>query len=158
MIENYLQILEESLRKKQEVLLRIEECNANQEQILKADSVSEEEFAQSIEKKGELIEALTKLDDGFETLYAQIKEQLSAGKEQYKEQIRVLQKLIVEVTEKSVAIQVQESRNKALAEKFFAEKKSEVKQGRRNSKAAMNYYRNMKQSQVIPPQFLDKKK
>ncbi len=158
MIENYLQILEESLHKKLEVLLRIEECNANQEQILKSEQVSEEEFDKSIEKKGELIDALTKLDDGFENLYAQIKEQLSGGKEQYKEQILVLQKLISEVTDKSVAIQVQESRNKVLAESFFIKKKREVKQGRRSSKVAMDYYRNMKQSQIVSPQFMDKKK
>ena len=150
--------MEESLHKKLEVLSRIEECNAEQEQILKSEQVAEEEFEKSIEKKGELIDALTKLDDGFENLYTQIKEQLSRGKEQYKEQILVLQKLISEVTDKSVTIRVQESRNKVLAESFFIKKKREVKQGRRSSKIALDYYRNMKQSQVVSPQFMDKKK
>ena len=158
MIGNYLQVLEESLHKKMSVLDRIDEANRRQEQILKSDSVSEEEFDQSIEEKGMLIDELNKLDEGFETLYGNIKEQLSAGKERYKVQIASIQKLITQVTEKSVSIQAQEARNKALAESFFASRKQELQKGRRSSKAALDYYRNMNQSQVVMPQFMDRKK
>lgn len=158
MIENYLQILEESLNKKLDVLGRIEKANVEQEQLLLSESISEEKFDATIEYKGNLIEELNKLDDGFESLYAHIKEQLSAGREQYKEQINVLQNLISQVTEKSVSIQAQEARNKVLAENFFAVRKRELQNGRRSSKAALDYYRNMNQSQVVSPQFMDKKK
>lgn len=158
MIENYLQVLEESLHKKMGVLDRIEDANKRQEQILKDDSVSEEKFEQSIEEKGALIDELNKLDEGFETLYGNIKEQLSADKEKYKVQIVSIQKLITQVTEKSVSIQAQEARNKVLAENFFAGRKQELQKGRKNSKAALDYYRNMSQSQVVMPQFMDRKK
>ena len=158
MIENYLQVLEESLLKKMGVLDRIEEANRRQERILKDDSVPEEEFDQSIEEKGVLIDELNKLDEGFETLYENIKEQLLAGKERYKVQIASIQKLIAQVTEKSVSIQAQEARNKVLAESFFSERKQELQKGRKSSKAALDYYRNMNQSQVVMPQFMDKKK
>lgn len=158
MIENYLQVLEESLRKKMQVLERIEEANQRQEQILKSVPVPEEDFDNSIEEKGVFIDELNKLDEGFETLYANIKEQLLTGKENYKEQIAAIQKLIARVTEKSVSIQAQETRNKALAEKFFADKKRELQKGRKSSKAALDYYRNMNQSHVVMPQFMDRKK
>lgn len=158
MMENYLQVLEESLHKKMDVLCRIEKLNSAQEQILKEDMVSEEKFDQSIEAKGVLIDELNKLDEGFENLYAHIKEQLSVEREKYKIQITALQKLIADVMEKSVSIQAQETRNKVLAEKFFADQKQGLQKGRRSSKAALDYYRNMKQSQVVPPQFMDKKK
>lgn len=155
---NYLQVLEESLHKKMDVLSRIEQMNMRQEQILKADSVSEEAFDQSIEEKGVLIDELNKLDEGFENLYAHIKEQLATDAASYKVQIAALQKLIAEVTDKSVSIQAQEARNKVLAENFFAGWKRELQKGRKSSKAALDYYRSMSQSQVIAPQFMDKKK
>lgn len=157
-MENYLQVLEESLHKKLNVLNQIEEANGRQEQILLAEVVSEEDFDATIEQKGELIDALNKLDEGFESLYNHIKEQLSADREQYKSQIESLQRLIARVTEKSVSIQAQEARNKILAENFFGGRKRELGQGRRSSKAALDYYRNMNQSQVVAPQFMDKKK
>ena len=158
MMENYLQVLEESLHKKMDVLNGIEEANRRQEQILKANPVSEEDFDASIEEKGAFIDELNKLDEGFETLYENLREQLLAGKEKYKEQIAAIQKLITQVTEKSVSIQAQEARNKVLAEKFFADRKQELGNGRRSSKAALDYYRNMNQSHVVMPQFMDHKK
>ncbi len=93
-MENYLQVLEESLYKKLDVLGRIESLCARQEQILSSEPVSEEAFDDSIEEKGVLIDELTKLDEGFETLYGHIKEQLMAGREKYKPQINALQKKI----------------------------------------------------------------
>lgn len=50
-MENYLQVLEESLYKKLDVLGRIETLCARQEQILSEEIVSEEAFDSSIEKK-----------------------------------------------------------------------------------------------------------
>lgn len=158
MIENYLQVLEESLHKKMDVLEGIEAVNKRQEEILRQDSVPEEEFDSTIEEKGVFIDELNKLDEGFESLYENIREQLSADREKYKAQIASIQKLITRVTEKSVSIQAQEARNKVLAEAFFANRKQELQKGRRNSRAAMDYYRNMSQSQVIMPQFMDRKK
>lgn len=157
-MKNYLQVLEESLCKKKDVLYKIEEMNDRQELILKAVPVVESEFDKSIEEKGMLINELNRLDDGFESLYAHIKEQLLGDKEKYRTQIAKLQKMIGEVTEMSVTIQAQEARNKVLAEKFFAEEKQKLQKGRKSSKAALNYYRSMKQSQVVSPQFMDKKK
>lgn len=157
-MENYLQVLEVSLQKKMDVLCRIENLCARQEKILSADPVSDDAFDESIEEKGALIDELNQLDEGFESLYAHIKEQLAKEKGKYRSQIAVLQKKIAEVTEKSVAIQAQEARNKKLAENYFAKTKLELKESRRSSRAALDYYRNMNKSQVVSPQFMDKKK
>ena len=158
MITNYLQVMEESLYKKKDVLSRMEELCNRQEELLRMEPVSEDEFAASIEEKGNLIEELEQLDEGFETLYSRIKEQLSGGKEKYKAQIAVLQQLITEVTEKSVAVQAKEARNKRLAETFFINRRKEIQLNRRSSSAAMDYYRSMSQSKIVEPQFMDKKK
>lgn len=157
-MENYLHVLEESLQKKLDVLCRIQTISEQQEQILSEDTVSEDAFDKSIDEKDALIKELNKLDEGFESLYAHIKEQLLAGKHKYKSQIAVLQTKIAEVTEKSVAIQAQEARNKKLAEDYFSRAKQELKKGRRSSKAALDYYKSMNKAQMVSPQFLDKKK
>lgn len=158
MIENYLQVLEQSLHKKLDVLIRIQEISIEQERLLKAEEVSAEDFDFSIDEKQILIEELQKLEEGFESLYTHIKEQLLTDKEKYRSQIEKLQKLIVKVTEKSVAIQTQEVRNNKLAKSYFTIERKNIQKNRTSSKAALNYYKNMNNSQAIPPQFLDKKK
>lgn len=157
-MENYLQVLEDSLHKKMDVLCRIELLCAKQEKILSTEPVSEDDFDKSIDEKGALIDELNQLDEGFEKLYGRIKEQLSAEKGKYKPQILALQEQIAGVTEKSVAIQALEARNKKLAEAYFAKAKRELRESRRSSRAAMDYYRNMNKSQIVSPQFMDKKK
>lgn len=158
MIENYLQVLEDSLQKKISVLSCIEEQNKNQEKLLKESEVSIEAFELSVDEKGKLIDALNILDDGFEQLYERIKQQLVDHNSQYKEQIKNLQILIEVITEKSIAIQTQEARNKRLAESYFKSTRKEIGKNRLNAKAALDYYKNMNQSQLVTSQFMDKKK
>lgn len=157
-MENYLKILEDSLQKKLSVLEEISQYNQDQEKLLKKQDVSLEELDNNMSKKDELIEKLTGLDQGFETLYERIKEQLLGGKDAYKAQIKKLQDLISQVTERSVSIQAQEARNKKLIEKYFAEEKAQLKHDRQTSKAAYNYYKNMSNTSVMPPQYMDQKK
>ena len=69
-----------------------------------------------------------------------------------------MQQMITEITDKSVAIQTLEERNrKAVAEALSNERK-ELGQGKRSLNVAMNYYRNMSGANVVPPQYMDKKK
>lgn len=158
MIENYLGILEKSLEKKILVLDEIEDYTMKQENLLKQEKVSMEELDANMEQKDELIRKLTDLDEGFETLYERIKEQLNANKDAYKEQIRRIQNLISTVTEKSVSVQARESRNKKLVEDYFARKKSEIRQGRQASKTVLNYYKSMSDTSAIASQIMDQKK
>ena len=140
---NYLSILEESLRKKLVVLDKIQVYNEKQYECFSAEEVDMAGFDAAIEEKGKLIEELTKLDEGFETLYANIAEQLKKNKETYAQQIKVLQDLIRQVTEKSVSIQAQEARNKALIEAYFSKEKKQIREGRVTSKAAYGYYKSL---------------
>ena len=158
MIENYLTILEDSLRQKVNVLDEISECNTAQEQLLKQESLSLEEFDEYVDKKDVLIQKLNKLDEGFDSLYEKIREQLLKDKEAYKAQISRIQQLISQVTEKSVSIQAQEARNRKAVEYYFANEKQQLRQSRQSSKAAYDYYRSMNNANVVPPQFMDKKK
>lgn len=158
MMENYLGILEESLLKKLEILDEIDAYNQGQSQLLKKDKVSVEELDENMNHKDELIQRLTALDEGFETLYERIREQLLADRDAYREQIQRLQQLISQITEKSVSIQAQEIRNKNLVEDYFKKERSQIRQHRQSSKAAYNYYRSVNNTNLVMPQMMDQKK
>ncbi|MBD5549050.1 MAG: flagellar protein FliT [Lachnospiraceae bacterium] len=158
MIENYLNILEESLKKKIEVLKRIHAANEAQTDLLKKESVDLEAFDKTVDEKDLYINELTSLDDGFESLYEKIKQELEGNKERYAVQIKKLQELIKDITDRSVAIQAQEARNKALVETCFKKERQNLGQSRKNSKAAYGYYQNMNNKNVPQSHFMDQKK
>lgn len=156
-MDNYLKILEESLRKKLQVLDEIQAYNEKQKQVFQSDSVELDEFDAAVEEKGKLIEQISKLDEGFEVLYSNVAKELEGNKEKYTKQIQTLKQLVQQVTEKGVSIQVQEARNKALIESYFAREREQIRQGRQASKAAYGYYKSMSNTNTVPPQFLDSK-
>lgn len=119
MPEQYLDILEESLKKKIEVLNEIILKNEEQQKILEAEEFEPEVFDQNTQAKGELIDRLNLLDSGFEKVFERVKEELETNKEAHKEQIRRLQDAIREITEKSVFIQTTEERNRKTVEQKF---------------------------------------
>ena len=155
-MENYLEILTDSLKKKSKVLDEIMRYNSDQENLLRQVSISLEELDANMELKDGLIQKLVQLDDGFETLYERIKEKLLTQKDQYKAQIGQMQELISEITEKSVSIQAQEARNKGMIENYFARERGQLRQSRQVSKAAYGYYKSM--SNGVSSQLLDQKK
>lgn len=158
MINNYLNILEDSLKKKIEVLKRISEVNDAQTEALKGESADLEAFDQMMEEKDLYIDELTKLDEGFESLYDNVKQELIGNRQKYADQIKRLQELITQITDKSVSIQAQEARNKALVENCFKKKRQELGNSRKSSQAVYGYYQNMNNMKSVSPQFMDKKK
>ncbi len=158
MTENYLTLLEESLRRKLQVMAEIQEYNLRQQEIFQSGNVDMEQFDEYVAEKGMLIERLTALDNGFEKLYAKVSEQLAGNQAQYASQIKVLRELVTEVTETGVTIQVQEARNKKLIEEYFRREREGIRDGRKSSRAAINYYKNMNKSSVVMPYFMDSKK
>lgn len=158
MISNYLQILQESLERKVELLTQIEEKSKAQSAMLKLSNLDMDSIDRNMDEKNRLIEEVLKLDDGFEHLYARIKEELNANKENYKTQILQLQSLISKVTEKSTSIQVIEARNKAEMDIYFNKQKKGLQYKRNAMSVANDYYQNMNKVKHVSPQFLDKKK
>lgn len=158
MIENYLNILEESLKKKMDVLMRIQEVNDVQTDILKKEPVDLEAFDRTVDEKDLYVQELTGLDDGFESLYDKIRQELIENRQQYAGQIQRLKELITQITEKGVSIQAHEERNKALVESYFKKERGQLGKSRKNSKAVYGYYRNMNNRNVTQPHFMDQKK
>lgn len=158
MMTSYLQILQDSLIKKYELLCKIEEKSLEQSEMLRTQDVNLSQVDINMDEKAKLMEEVLSLDNGFESIYEKIRTQLLPNKEQYKTQIVALQKMIEKVTEKSASIQAIEARNKAQMDIFFSNQKKEL-QGRRNAMSvARDYYQNMNKVKHVSPQFLDQKK
>lgn len=157
-MENSLTILSESLDKKLEVLQKVQEYNKRQEKAFTEETIDLDDFDAAIEEKGRLIDEINRLDAGFETLYAKLADELKNNRERYAAQIRELQQKVTAVTDLSVTVQAQEARNKQLVEQYFAKRRVGIKEGRTSSKAAYNYYKNMNNTNAVPPQFMDSRK
>ena len=156
----YLQIMTESLQKKKQVLDEIMRANDAQTKVLEAEMPDWEAFDGLADQKTELISRLDMLDEGFDSLYNHIKEALAeeAGRDKYQDEIRAMQQLIKELTEMSMSIQASEARNKQMVEQKFATQRQQLKTGYLSSKAAMDYYKNMRNTTNLQSQFLDSKK
>ena len=157
-MDNYLSVLEDSLKKKLQILDELTDYTTQQQELLKVEELDYEAFDRLVDQKDPLIQRIMELDQGFETVYDRIKEQLLGNKEQYAAQIRALQSLIGELTDKSVKLQTMEQRNKSAVEQQFRKSREKIRQGRQNKQAALNYYKNMNNSNYVPPLFLADKK
>lgn len=155
----YIEILIHSLQKKAQVLDDVIRLTKDQEMLLdKSNNMNMDEFNKSIEKKGPLIDQINELNDGFETLYNRIKEELISKKSEYSNEIKQLQDLIKFVTEKSVTIQVIEKQNYIKFQKYLNTKSTEIKEFKQSSKTVSSYYKNMVSQHQGQSYFIDKKK
>ena len=155
--DNYIQIMIDSLHKKEKVLTQLIKLNDEQTKIASTEEFSDEDFYANIESKGGLIEELIRLNEGFDALIARVKEEVNENRAKYADQIKQLQELIKTVTELGVKVEAQEARNKMLVEKRFSRMKREVAAAGKNTKMANIYYKT--QNRIYnEAHFLDDKK
>ena len=158
MESTYVDIMIQSLKKKIQVLNEIKKVNVLQKQLLENDRSDADEFDKSVEDKAKLIEQMNQLDSGFDKLFDRVKNELNGNKGTYAERIQTMQNLIRQITDLSMELQAQESRNKDLMTRKFVSIRERAKVVRTNQRAANKYYQNMMQLNVIEPQFMDNKK
>lgn len=155
---NYINIMRESLEKKRDILDRIIELNRQQKLLLQDPNLLPEDFEKNMDNKAGFVEQLNLLDDGFEELFERVKDNLSENKQQYADEIKKMQALIKEITEKTNTIQTQEARNKEEADRKFADVREQVKGVRNSQKVVQQYYQNMMRQKSYSAQVIDNKK
>lgn len=158
MESTYVNIMIQSLNKKIKVLEEIKRLNQLQKELLEDEKSSVDAFDKTVEDKSDCIKQLEQLDDGFDTLFDKVKDELNNNKEVYADRIRKMQELIRQITDLSMELQAQESRNKDLMTRKFVSIKERAKVVRTNTKVANQYYKNMMNLHYVDPQFLDNKK
>ena len=155
-MDNYLNLLKDSLVKKNQILDELVAKSEEQARIVKKEDFDWDDFTRIVDEKGVLIEEIIQLDDGFETLYSRIKEGLEENKDQYRELILEIKSLVKSVTEKSANLQATEYRNKTIIEAAFANARKEIRHSKLGQKAAADYYYKMNKINTIDPQMLDR--
>ena len=157
MEQTYIDIMIQSLEKKERVLDRIIELDNVQKNQLEDTELKPDDFDEVVEEKAKLIEQLDQLDSGFEKLFERMKEELEGNKEAHKEEIRIMQQHIKSITDKSVQIQSQEVRNKDLMTAKFTSVKKQAREVRKGQNVVNKYYKNMTNTNYVAPQFMDNK-
>ena len=159
--QNYLQMMIESLRKKDDVLTKIIEKNKAQAECIHDKEYGEidwDRFNVLIAEKDTLIERINELDGGFQSVYDRIKAELDKNKDSYKKEIGELQGLITKLTDKGVEIQTGEDRNRARIERVLMGAQKEIRKSRTSMQAVSNYYKSMSTPEVDNTGVVDKKK
>ena len=94
MSDAYISMLIESQKKKLELLEQAIELDKQQEDMITGDSPDMEALNANITAKGALVDELNKLDDGFESVYSKVRDELMNNKDAHKDEIHRLQELI----------------------------------------------------------------
>lgn len=153
----YVRMMLDVLSKKEMNLTKLLELTKEQETLLKAEEFDEAEFELLIEKKGGNLCKLEEIDNGFQSIYNRVAEEIQTNKEAYKEQILEMQELITRVTDLGVKLSALEEKNKNALEVILQYKKQNIRQFKVSKQTASAYYKNMSGMQTGASYFMDQK-
>lgn len=154
---DYIYVLIQGLEKKVRVLNLILTENHKQRQLLNDPELDPDDLEKNLDEKAEYIEQLRVLDDGFEQVFARVKEELDSNRQAYAKDILRMQELITQITEKSNQIKTEELRNRDLMVQKFSEVKKQIREVKSSQKAVNQYYQSMMKLNYVDPQFMDDK-
>lgn len=155
---SYIEILKQSLTKKIELLDTIMALNVLQKDMLENPDLDPDELEENLNRKADLVEQLSKLDDGFSQIYDRVRADLTENRGAYSEDITQMKRDITAIMDKSTAIQSQEKRNQVLMQQKFTSVKKQIKEVKKSRQAVNSYYRNMMKLGLPEATFLDDKK
>ncbi|MCI6784421.1 MAG: flagellar protein FlgN [Lachnospiraceae bacterium] len=155
---SYIEILKQSLTKKLELLDTIMALNVLQKDMLENPDLDPDELEENLNRKADLVEQLSKLDDGFGQIYDRVRTELMENRTAYTEDIAQMKRDITAIMDKSTAIQSQEKRNQVLMQQKFTSVKKQIKEVKKSRQAVNSYYRNMMKMGNPGSTFLDDKK
>ena len=162
-IDNYLQIMIDSLNKKEKLLDEIIERNKAQYDLIKDkqyENVDWTAFNLRVTEKDIAIDKIMEIDDGFDETYKLVKDEVISNKDKYRDKVLKLQEIISRLTDKGISIQAGEERNRQIIDNIFSKTRQEIKKQRTGLSAASTYYKTMSNSVVRAAEnsILDEKK
>lgn len=143
MSKTYISILIDTLKKKENVLLKLKEETASQSLLLDAEEFDRDAFDALLESKDELLKRLAGLDEGFMDLYKRVGEEMKTNTSAYETQIATAQELIRRQTDITTELTAMEERNKNRLALYLTQGKQKIKDFKISSSAAAAYYKNM---------------
>ena len=155
----YLNIIVDTLKKKEILLNNLKAITGKQTEILDAEEFAADEFDNTIEEKQRSIDALLKLDEGFMETYERVKSDLVTNPADYATEISQAKALIKKQTDMSIELQALEEKNKVKLAVQLTKGRQKGRDFRTSSRTAAAYYKNMSNHhQDGDSYFLDSKK
>ncbi|MCR5726546.1 MAG: hypothetical protein K6G24_03670 [Lachnospiraceae bacterium] len=139
----YINIMIDSLKKKEIVLENLKSETVRQSEILDKEEFDDEAFDRTIDSKQKYLDELEKLDEGFMDMYTRVKEALQTDGSRYASEIEQAKILIKKQTDLSVELQTLEEKNRTKLAIHLSRGKQKVRDFRTSSKTAAAYYKNL---------------
>ena len=139
----YISMMTDALKRKKTVLTTLYEQTKEQETLLTDDSMDVDRFEKLLDEKGEGIEELNKIDDGFDSLYKKLEQELMGNQDSYREEISIMKELITQVTDLGTKIQVLEKKNHDRFQQYITDEREKIRAANKSQQTAMTYARNM---------------
>jgi len=158
MVGQKLDLLESNLNKKSVLLKEMAEVLEQQLQLLNTSDMQLEELDLCMEKQGNLTEELESLNEEADSLYEYLQKADISAEAGNASKIVHIKELLAQITTDFDILQEKEQNARQRMEAFFQKERKNFGDGRRSSKAAFDYYKNMSGANVVPPQFMDWKK
>lgn len=157
-MRNELQLLIESLEKKEEILKQILSISKAQYDLATEEEFQPEAFDKLVDDKDALLQDMEKLDEGFDRTYQRIRDELPDKKDMYKDEILSLQKLIKGTVDLGAQIHASEARAKDKVASAILKSRQEFTQRKSNARMVSDYYKTSNNIKFVDSLFLDKKK
>ncbi|MCI9420521.1 MAG: flagellar protein FlgN [Eubacterium sp.] len=139
----YVNMMVDSLSRKKRILGFILQKTREQESLLKDEEMDPDDFQAIIDEKGEQIDELNKIDEGFDTLFSYVEKEINENRMAYRTQIEQMQQLIGEVSELGIQIQALEHQNSGHLKVYLANQRKAIREFNVNSRTTSSYYQNM---------------
>lgn len=139
----YINILIDTLRKKEEILKNLLAKTEGQAELLEADEFEPDAFDALMDDKDALLGDLKTLDDGFLDLYSRVGAELKNNTDAYTDQVKTAQELVRRQMELSTELTSAEERNKAKLSIRLSQGRQKIKDFKVGAKTAAAYYKNM---------------
>ena len=158
MVGQKLDLLENNLNKKSVLLQEMADVLEQQLHLLNASDMQMEELDLCMEKQGGLTDALESLNEEADSLYEYLQKADISAVTGNASKIARIKELLSQITTDFEILQKKEQSARQRMDAFFQKERKNFGDGRRSSKAALDYYKSMSGSNVVPPQFMDQKK
>lgn len=157
-MDTYIDVLLTSLKKKEQVLGKLDRVVEKEDIALKNKDASIDELNELQQQKEDLLAEMEQLEIGFERVYERAGEELSRERQKYRPQIEEMQRYIKSITDLTVKIKAQEERNRQYMEAFLKSKKREIKQYHVGNQRMAQYHQHSADPVMGQSYFLNRKK
>ena len=154
----YVNIMRESLERKQRYLTEIWKLTNEQSVIATAEKFDEEQFSELVEKKDVLIDNLNEIDKGFSSVYDRVRIEIQRDPVVYRDELLAIQNLIRTCVDLGGRRIIKKDRNRAVMEQVFSAKFQGVRQMKQSKTVANKYYKSMANGMVNDSLLYDRKK